>query len=128
MINLNQYNARSLTKSNLIEFKSHLHTFKPHIVASSEAFWKDICGDFNARHGRGTASQTRVDAPHLTSRKKRQAYVSISQEFRHQAIPPFLLMHQSTIDLAIIFLHLVATSEVKRGRSLEVNISQITLQ
>jgi exonuclease III len=41
MINLIQYIARSLTKSNLIEFKSYLHKHKPHLVLISETFWKD---------------------------------------------------------------------------------------
>lgn len=41
MISLIQYNARSLTKTNLVEFKADLHTYKPHIVTISETFWKD---------------------------------------------------------------------------------------
>lgn len=43
MLNLKliQYNARSLTKSNLIEFKAHLHLYKPHIVTLCETFWRD---------------------------------------------------------------------------------------
>ena len=43
MMNLKliQYNARSLTKSNLIEFKAHLHLHKPHILTLCETFWRD---------------------------------------------------------------------------------------
>ncbi len=41
MINLIQYIARSLTKSNLIQFQSYLHKHKPHIVLISETFLKD---------------------------------------------------------------------------------------
>lgn len=40
-LKLIQYNARSLTKSNLIEFKAHLHLYKPHIVTLCETFWRD---------------------------------------------------------------------------------------
>lgn len=36
-----QYNARSLTKANPIQFKSHLHKYKPHVALISETFWKD---------------------------------------------------------------------------------------
>jgi exonuclease III len=41
MINLIQYNARSLKKYNLIEFKSYLHKHKPHLLLISETFRKD---------------------------------------------------------------------------------------
>lgn len=41
MVLIVQYNARSLTKSNLVQFKSHLHTHKPLIIAICETFWRE---------------------------------------------------------------------------------------
>jgi endonuclease/exonuclease/phosphatase family metal-dependent hydrolase len=36
-----QYNARSLTKANLVQFKYHLHLYKPLVALISETYWKD---------------------------------------------------------------------------------------
>lgn len=36
-----QFNARSLTKANLVQFKAHLHKYKPLIAIISETFWKE---------------------------------------------------------------------------------------
>lgn len=36
-----QYNARSLTSANLVEFKAHLHLYKPLVAVISETHWKN---------------------------------------------------------------------------------------
>ncbi|KZS15313.1 Uncharacterized protein APZ42_019149 [Daphnia magna] len=35
------FNARSLTRTTLTQFKAHMHQHKPHIATLSETFWKD---------------------------------------------------------------------------------------
>ncbi|KZS19929.1 Uncharacterized protein APZ42_013513 [Daphnia magna] len=41
MMSIIQLNSRSLTKANLVQFKAHLHKYKPLIAIISETFWKD---------------------------------------------------------------------------------------
>ncbi|KZS03663.1 Uncharacterized protein APZ42_033559 [Daphnia magna] len=41
MIKIIQFNARSLTKSKLTQFKAHLYHHKPHIATLCETFWRD---------------------------------------------------------------------------------------
>lgn len=41
MIKIIQFNARSLTRTTLTQFKAHMHQHKPHIATLSETFWKD---------------------------------------------------------------------------------------
>ncbi|KAI9553779.1 hypothetical protein GHT06_019043 [Daphnia sinensis] len=41
MLKIIQFNARSLTRTTLTQFKAHMHQQKPHIATLSETFWKD---------------------------------------------------------------------------------------
>lgn len=56
-----QYNARSLTKANLVQFKAHLHLYKPLVAIISETHWKnDFSVKFKKYH---VAFKNRVDRP-----------------------------------------------------------------